>query len=494
MSTSSRRSSLWRWIRRALVAFVVLPLLWIVLTQLYTRHITAREVQEAIAETDAADSGWRFEELEAARAVVADDQNGALQVRAADRLLSNPWPPPARPPAEGVAVPPPQTQPSDRGLHEMILTLEPQMQLTDEQTRRLRDALEETGPAVTLARKLTDFRTGRAAVDWRVDYLHIRLPHADAARRVGALLIYDAALRAQDQDVEGAWTSGRACIHAARSLGDEPLLITMLARTALVLEGVGSLERTLGQGEPREALLASAQQLLQKEEEETPALVLNALRGERALFHRLLEAVDRGDLSITEGFAEKPSSASYWTKLGEMLNVGKVRHSHAVALRQMGALVDVCRLPLPAQPAALRELAARRPDRDTAPFAWLMMPALTKVIETVPRKQAALRCAVVALALERYRQKHHRWPPSLAALVPAQLEQIPADPYDGEPVRFRLLGDGVVVYSVGPDGKDDGGNLNRELPTAPGSDLGFRLWDVAKRRQQPPPEPAPEGR
>jgi hypothetical protein len=32
--------------------------------------------------------------------------------------------------------------------------------------------------------------------------------------------------------------------------------------------------------------------------------------------------------------------------------------------------------------------------------------------------------------------------------------------------------------------------MNRKNLTAPGTDLGFRLWDVAKRRQPaPPPEP-----
>jgi hypothetical protein len=73
---------------------------------------------------------------------------------------------------------------------------------------------------------------------------------------------------------------------------------------------------------------------------------------------------------------------------------------------------------------------------------------------------------------------------------------VPLDPYDGQPLRCRRLKDGVVAYSVGPDGKDDGGNLRPEQAEegaeGGGLDVGFRLWDVAHRRQPPrPPPPKP---
>ena len=44
-----------------------------------------------------------------------------------------------------------------------------------------------------------------------------------------------------------------------------------------------------------------------------------------------------------------------------------------------------------------------------------------------------------------------------------------------------------VFYTSVPDGQDNGGNLNRDRPLDPGTDLGFRLWDVARRRQPAPP-------
>ena len=99
--------------------------------------------------------------------------------------------------------------------------------------------------------------------------------------------------------------------------------------------------------------------------------------------------------------------------------------------------------------------------------------------------QASLRGTIVGLALERYRAEKGCWPDRLDELVPAHLKAVPRDPFGGQPLHYKQLGDGVLVYSVGPDERDDDGALNRMTITAPGTDLGFRLWDVDKRRQPP---------
>ena len=64
---------------------------------------------------------------------------------------------------------------------------------------------------------------------------------------------------------------------------------------------------------------------------------------------------------------------------------------------------------------------------------------------------------------------------------------MPTDPFDGRPLRLAKVQDGIVIYSVGHDKTDDGGNLDRDEPQQPGVDLGFRLWDPPQRRQPPRP-------
>jgi hypothetical protein len=165
---------------------------------------------------------------------------------------------------------------------------------------------------------------------------------------------------------------------------------------------------------------------------------------------------------------------------------------HALALSLMNRMVASKDLPPPEQAAAEKAVIAEvRGVADRAFLVKLLFPAMEKVSEACRREQAQLRCMIVALAAERYRQKHGDWPESLGKLVPEMLSAIPLDPFDGEPLRYKRLGHGVVVYSVGVDGVDNGGALDGENPIRPGADLGYRLWDVKHRRQPPPPKPKP---
>jgi hypothetical protein len=69
---------------------------------------------------------------------------------------------------------------------------------------------------------------------------------------------------------------------------------------------------------------------------------------------------------------------------------------------------------------------------------------LNNLIDWFKQAEANRRTATTALAVERYRLQHGRWPDSLEALVSAQLlRQVPLDPYDGKPLRYRPSADGV---------------------------------------------------
>jgi hypothetical protein len=63
-----------------------------------------------------------------------------------------------------------------------------------------------------------------------------------------------------------------------------------------------------------------------------------------------------------------------------------------------------------------------------------------------------------ALALRAYDLDHGRYPESLSKLAPAYLKAVPTDPFAPRAhLRYRLKGKSYLLYSVGPDGKDDGG-------------------------------------
>src|SRR5262249_59591959 len=120
--------------------------------------------------------------------------------------------------------------------------------------------------------------------------------------------------------------------------------------------------------------------------------------------------------------------------------------------------VSVQRLPADQQVAVLAELET---EGKTAP--WLfqqLQPPGQRVAVNFRRSQATMRCAIAAVAAERFRRKVGKWPESVNALVPNYLAEVTVDPFDGKPLRCRRLKDGIVIYSLGPDLKDNEGVID----------------------------------
>lgn len=100
--------------------------------------------------------------------------------------------------------------------------------------------------------------------------------------------------------------------------------------------------------------------------------------------------------------------------------------------------------------------------------------------------QVAVNSLRGAVACERYRLVNGQWPATLDVLVPNYLAAVPLDSFTGKPLLYRLLPEGVVVYSVGKDGNDDQGDV-LEISGMP-KDKGTRLFNPelrGKNYQQP---------
>jgi hypothetical protein len=158
--------------------------------------------------------------------------------------------------------------------------------------------------------------------------------------------------------------------------------------------------------------------------------------------------------------------------------------SRAALLRYFSQALEMTRLPPQEQDAALNRLEQTARDM---PFAARMLaPTLKRIVTTDHRTRALLLCGASALASERYRLVHGRWPTSLDELVPKLLERVPNDPFDGEPLRFRRCALGTAIYSVGPDGRDDQSTSEDDPRRSRSDDLVFRLWDVPRRKGKEP--------
>jgi len=95
--------------------------------------------------------------------------------------------------------------------------------------------------------------------------------------------------------------------------------------------------------------------------------------------------------------------------------------------------------------------------------------------------------AITAIALKRYELRHHQLPATLAELTPDLLKAVPIDCMDGQPLRYRRNADGTfLLYSVGENGKDDGGDPSLEQGVT-GSSFN---WQNARALDWVWPQPA----
>jgi hypothetical protein len=92
--------------------------------------------------------------------------------------------------------------------------------------------------------------------------------------------------------------------------------------------------------------------------------------------------------------------------------------------------------------------------------------------DTVVRVETERRLALAAIALKRFELRQAEFPASLKALVPDFIASVPLDPMSGRSLKYRLLDNHhFLLYSVGEDGRDNGGNAT------PVSSLSLGLWN-----------------
>ena len=103
----------------------------------------------------------------------------------------------------------------------------------------------------------------------------------------------------------------------------------------------------------------------------------------------------------------------------------------------------------------------------------LLSPAVRKVQAAADRTEQIDRNMHVAFALAAYHKAGGRYPAKLADLAPKYLTAVPGDVFSGKELIYKPTATGYLFYSVGANGRDDGGQWYGEEPS--GDDPGVRV-------------------
>jgi len=292
-----------------------------------------------------------------------------------------------------------------------------------------------------------------------------QLPHLGRLKEISRITCLQAVADAEQAEPNKWAEDVVLALKVARTLDDEPIIISHLVRCAIIRMAVRATERSLNQVAPG----VETCKLLQNAFDQATGTNLLALAfiGERAMtipiFRLSWKEIQYASQSDDpEQQPRKPQRYS-GKPMAVLWLTGFFERDLDFFLEVMDKSISIVRLPSPQNLQltnyldSASTLAAKRLDI----YSTMLLPSFSRVIVREASTQAHVRLAITALAVERFRQERGQLPRSLEELAPEFLLKIPTDPFDGAPLRYRVLAKGYIIYSIDADGRDDG---EREAP------------------------------
>ncbi|HMP04432.1 MAG TPA: hypothetical protein PKD86_07770 [Gemmatales bacterium] len=427
----------------------------------------------AVTATEELDKAWRWDDVEAQRRALADNENGALVVLAATKHFSRDWPRRrASLPEDAVeGVPLFERLQAARGA-----------KFDDQLLADIRAEIKALSPVWQAAQPLVDRSVGRFPVVWTREWIATPQPHLDACNHLVRLAQLHLLVNAHDGDLVASWRHCRLALHAARAIGDEPNLRSQLFRAQSAIAAMAQFEGVLAQWQPPEPELTAALNVLI--DESGQRLLEIGIRGDRAGADRFFDAVCADTLDSPE-IATKLSFS--WPIRWLYFN-NRVRHSAAFSLQLYNEALSIARAPEHTQKARWEAFDTRieglkqSHDMNQA-LAIMVAPSAGRMAPMMMQHAALSRTFAVALAMEQFRIRNDgRWPTRIEQLVPDFLPTVPRDPFRDGPITIKPTADGWIIYSVGLDGEDNEGTRSNVDVGKAGTDIAVRLYHPQFRR------------
>jgi hypothetical protein len=324
------------------------------------------------------------------------------------------------------------------------------------------------------------------------------LPSAQKCREIASALAGRAMLRVAEGKVEEAWQDLLACHRLARLVGRGATLIEGLVGIAIDQiasnADVAWLDRVKPTAKQARDCLRDLQSL-----PPLPSMAEKIDLGERFMFLSSLQLIRSGGPGTLEGLAGGKMAKDVDPEMEQKM----ARIDWTPALRNGNLWYDRLVVALRTKDRAAREKQLDRIDKELRVLkkeatsveglgglllgnagkivgkrigdilVGLMIPAFLKLQNAADRSEQVQANLHVAFALAAYRGDQGRYPAKLDELASKYLEAVPGDLFSGKALIYQPSGEGYLLYSVGVNGKDEGGHWFDDDP--PGDDPRVRL-------------------
>ncbi len=305
-----------------------------------------------------------------------------------------------------------------------------------------------------------------------------RLHHLGPARRCARLLSMATLLAYHDGRADEAIGYALDGLALARSFSREPLLFSSDYERMIVSISLGwPLFAALGLPEVSEGKLAALQDALL---DYSRVLSLRgALEGDVVHINSFYEAVLRGDFERLEYWNGEDLFPVARNRLSRWLAAGWLKSHQAYSIERVLDGIHDLQLPVSQIQASRKERTGFASWKGLWFLAMMIRQPGNQVVFHCEEVRVMMQSAALSAAAVRFYRAAGEWPDILDDLVERYVEDVPRDPFTGEPLIYRVLDDGIIIYSVGGNFTDDGGRP-RLVPTPERErrlyrDAGFRV-------------------
>jgi len=342
----------------------------------------------------------------------------------------------------------------------------------------------------TLTLQMLDLAAQRPACRFKVG-VEAGFQHMKSYSRMRAmakLLSLQALIRASAGRPDEAADSVVCLLRMLRMFDQQPIVIAHLVKMAIASMACLDAKTVLETARPTDAKLALLQEALLATD--TPRPLEPVILAERVygieLFGPILaDSVAAEETANLPSGSYEPLSNGFWVRYtstgvvgftsGQWQSTGfwvrpMARHMVMGYLREMSAMLGDARRPLPEVLSTIQS-----GGQAASIFGATVAPALGRGMIFSERAIAEIRCAAVAIMIERYRRATGHLPQSLHDLIPKYAPSLPIDPFTGKELVYHRDEKSYVVYSLGEDQKDDNGYVERGKDNKGPLDFGCRI-------------------
>lgn len=294
---------------------------------------------------------------------------------------------------------------------------------------------------------------GRQRCDWEVEWergVAIEVPNLLMIRAVANLLGYEATTQPPREALE----TGLTLVAFAHDVERHGTLVATMIGLAVRRLGYQSLAHTLGREGLSDADLDRLVEVLAREQRIDQTALLKT---EKLGF--VVTILAMGGHPLSEDARQADYSGDH--ELGPIAAFAFLQERELAAYEAfMDRAIAILELPAEQQASARAQLSQDL-ESSTTLLARVAVPNLDSALATVDEIENGAAKLRVLVAAERHRRKTGAFPSQLSELQ-GSLGELPLDPRSRKPLSYRLDADGVWVYGVGQNDKDDGGLPNTD--------------------------------